>query len=311
MKTLIIGASGFVGNYLIRQFSDVGWEVEATCLPSENLTTAIPIHKLDILDPENIKSVLSCVKPEVIIHLAAQSSVALSWKNPALTVDVNIKGAINVLEAVKDINKSIRVLLIGSGEQYGAVSSDYIPIDENVPQSPGNVYAVTKYTQDILGDLYTKAYDLDIVRVRAFNHIGPGQSPQFVVSDFCKQIAMLEKSDGPYVMKVGNLAAKRDFTDVRDVVRAYYMLCNTGKKGQAYNVGSGVSVSIQNILDTIIGLSEKEIVVEIDQEKFRPVDVPIIEADISKLINDTGWRPQICLEDTIKETLEYWRESIG
>ena len=307
MKTLIIGASGFVGHHLIERLAIEGWSAEATCLPAEKLEADIPVYKLDILNQQDIEEVLSSSKPDAIVHLAAQSSVSVSWSEPALTIDINIKGAVNLLEAVRKTRNSARVLLIGSGEQYGFVPEDHMPINEDEPQNPGNIYAVTKYTQDMLGALYVKSYGMDIVRVRAFNHIGPGQSPIFVISDFCRQVALLEKNNGASVMKVGNLAAKRDFTDVRDVVRAYILLCEKGQKGEFYNVGSGSAVSIKELLDKILSHSRKKISVETDHEKFRPIDLPIIEADISKLVKDTGWRPEHKLDDTILETLNYWR----
>ena len=309
MKTLIIGASGFVGHYLIKQLAIKGWPAVATCLPSEDLEADIPVYKLDILCPQEIEDVLLSEKPEAIIHLAAQSSVSVSWKEPALTVDVNIKGAVNLLETVRKTDDSVRILLIGSGEQYGFVPEDHMPINEDEPQNPGNIYAMTKCAQDILGALYARSYGMDIVRARAFNHIGPGQSPLFVISDFCKQVALLEKSKGPCTMKVGNLAAERDFTDVRDVVRAYILLCEKGQKGESYNIGSGSAVSIGKLLEKILSYANKNILIEIDQEKFRPLDLPIIEADISKLTKDTGWRPEHNLDNTILETLNYWRNN--
>jgi GDP-4-dehydro-6-deoxy-D-mannose reductase len=199
------------------------------------------------------------------------------------------------------------VLLIGSGEEYGAVKPEFIPINESVPLAPGNIYAATKSAMDMFGEIYYKAYGLQIIRVRAFNHIGPGQSSQFVVSDFCKQVAMIEAGKTDPVLYVGNLSAKRDFTDVRDVVKAYALLCEKGETGQVYNIGTGNAVSIQSILDTILDFSSSQISVKIDKNKFRPVDVPIIEPDISKLVQTTNWSPKFDIKDTILSTLGYWR----
>ena len=175
---------------------------------------------------------------------------------------------------------------------------------------PGNIYAATKVCQNMIGSIYAKAYDLDLMMVRAFNHIGPGQAPMFVVSDFCKQVAEIEKGLREPVMKVGNLAAQRDFTDVRDVVKAYIKLIEVGVPGETYNVGSGNAKAIQAILDLIISMSSTDIKVQIDPNKLRPVDVPIIEADISKINQLTGWKPEIPLEQTIRETLDYWRQHV-
>ena len=309
-KALIIGASGFVGDYLIDYIQKMGkWSLAVTKMPHETISHSnITVYDLNILDKEAINEVLNTEQPDYIFHLAAQSSVALSWKNPELTVDVNIKGTINILNAVKEIKKKIRLLLIGSGEEYGHVNKDEIPLHEDNCLRPGNIYAATKACQNMIGKIYSDDYDMDIMSVRAFNHMGPGQAPIFVVSDFCKQVVEIEKGNQEAVIKVGNLTAKRDFTDVRDVVRSYVMLMESGVKGETYNVGSGTATSIQAILDEILSLSFIPIKVEIDPSKLRPVDVPVIEADIRKLVKCTGWRREIPLSQTLKETLDYWRQ---
>lgn len=242
--------------------------------------------------------------------MAAQSSVGIAWKNPALTIDINIKGSVNVLDAVRELYYKPRVLLIGSGEEYGHIREAEIPIGEENRLRPGNIYAATKACQNMIGNIYAQAYDMEIMMVRAFNHIGPGQSSIFVVSDFCRQVAEIEKGQREPVMYVGNLNARRDFTDVRDVVEAYGLLAEYGRPGETYNVGRGEAVSIEEILEMIIGLSDEKIKVEIDRNKLRPVDVPVIEADISKINKLTGWKPKISLIQTVKETLDYWRERI-
>lgn len=310
-KGLIIGAAGFVGSYLIDEMHSCGMDVYATKLSHEQLAHAnAKIYDLDILDREAIVTLLLEIRPDYIFHLAAQSSVGLSWKNPGLTVDVNIKGSINVMDAVRELYYKPRVLLIGSGEEYGHIRPGETPIREDNLLRPGNIYAATKACQNMIGSIYSQAYDMQLMMVRSFNHIGPGQAPMFVVSDFCKQVAEIEKGLREPVMYVGNLAAKRDFTDVRDVVKAYVKLIEKGVPGETYNMGSGHAVEIRRILDMIISLSDKEIRVEIDPNKIRPVDVPIIEADITKLHELTGWEPQIGLEQTIRDTLDYWRERV-
>lgn len=307
-KGLVIGAAGFVGSYLIDEMYACGIEAYATKLPHEQLEhPRAKVFDLNILDKEAIVNLLMELRPDYIFHLAAQSSVGLSWKNPGLTVDVNIKGSINVMDAVRELYYKPRVLLIGSGEEYGHIKPGETPIKEENLLRPGNIYAATKACQNMIGSIYARAYDMQLVMVRSFNHIGPGQAPMFVVSDFCKQVAEIEKGLREPVMYVGNLAAKRDFTDVRDVVKAYVKLVEQGEPGETYNMGSGHAVEIRRILDMIISMSKKEIRVEIDPNKIRPVDVPIIEADISKLHELTGWQPQIPLEQTIRETLDYWR----
>lgn len=310
-KGLVIGAAGFVGSYLIDEMHSCGMEACATKLPQEHLEHPYArVYDLNILDKEAIVSLLLEIRPDYIFHLAAQSSVGLSWKNPGLTVDVNIKGSINVMDAVRELYYKPRVLLIGSGEEYGHIRPGETPIREENLLRPGNIYAATKACQNMIGSIYARAYDMQLMMVRSFNHIGPGQAPMFVVSDFCKQVAEIEKGLREPVMYVGNLAAKRDFTDVRDVVKAYVKLVVQGEPGETYNMGSGHAVEIRKILNMIISMSVKEIRVEIDPNKIRPVDVPIIEADITKLHELTGWQPQIPLEQTIKETLDFWRLNV-
>lgn len=310
MKSLIIGGAGFVGAYLIRHLrDDLKHEVVVTKMPHEQINEAdIRVLDLNILEKESIVGLFEKEKPDYIFHLAAQSSVALSWKNPGLTVDVNIKGSVNVLDAVRDMEKRPRVLLIGSGEEYGRILPEETPIQEDNNLRPGNIYAATKACQNMIGKIYADAYNLDIMMVRAFNHTGPNQAPLFVVADFCKQVADIEAGLQEPVLRVGNLSAQRDFTDVRDVVRAYGLLIAKGEKGQTYNVGSGHAVSIDSILQMIVSMAKCEIKVETDPAKLRPIDVPIIEADTNKLQGCTGWKPEIPLSQTIQETLEYYRE---
>ncbi|MFZ2538008.1 MAG: GDP-mannose 4,6-dehydratase [Oscillospiraceae bacterium] len=308
-KALIIGACGFVGNYLIEQLV-FNCSISITKLPNETILNNhedIGVYNLNILNIDEIRQVLNKIRPQYIYHLAAQSSVAKSWENPCLTVDVNIKGTINLLEAVRQLDYKPRILLVGSGEEYGCIKPNETPITEENKLRPGNIYAITKATQNMIGKLYTSAYDMDIVMVRAFNHIGPGQLPQFVVADFCKQVADIEKGHRQPVIYVGNLSAVRDFTDVRDIVKAYELLMEKGKSGETYNVGSSRGITIDGILKKILKLSPVEIVVETDVNKLRPIDVPIVEVNISKLQHDTGWTPKIDIDQTLKETLDYWR----
>ena len=311
MKTLIIGAAGFVGRYLANELKSSGRDVTGTRLPTETADLDIPVYGLDILDAAAVKGLLKKVNPDCIFHLAAQSSVAVSWKNPALTVDVNIKGVVNVLEAVKELEKPPRLLLIGSGEEYGYILPEDLPIAEDTRLRPGNIYACTKITQGMLGQVYAGAYGLDIIIIRAFNHIGPGQSDTFAIPNFCRQVVEIEADGNKGVIKVGNLEAKRDFTDVRDIVRAYRMLAENGKTGEVYNVGSGISVSLADVLDMIVKQSGAEITIEQDPARMRPSDVPDIRADISKLVSCTGWKPEIRHEVSIINILDDWRVKIS
>lgn len=311
-KALIIGAAGFVGSYLANELmNNHGMEVFVTKLLHEQLEIRnAKTYDLDILKKDDIEGLLYEIRPDYIFHLAAQSSVSVAWKNPGLTIDINVKGSINVMDAVRELFYKPNVLLIGSGEEYGRIQEGEVPIKESNQLRPGNIYAATKACQNMIGSIYAQAYDMNLIMIRAFNHIGPCQSPIFVVSDFCKQIAEIEAGSKEPIMYVGNLDAKRDFTDVRDVVRAYALLAKFGKAGETYNVGSGHAYVIREILDLIISLSNVAIKVETDMNKIRPVDVPIIEADISKLYQATGWKPLIPLQQTIQETLDYWRERV-
>ncbi len=307
MKALIIGAAGFVGEYLIHALQNVGYEVFATKLKHETLNIGeVSVLDLDITDFLQTKEVLTTVMPDVVFHLAAQSSVKLSWERPQLTANINIVGAINVLEAVRVASKNIRILLIGSSEEYGAIDytqavrEDFIPV-------PKNIYALTKHAQEQLAEIYNKAYGLDVVMTRSFNHIGPKQAHQFVVADFCHQVALIEKGLQDPIIRVGNLAAYRDFTDVRDVVTAYITLVEKGECGEIYNVGSGVPIQIKTILDIILSISNKQIDVVVDPSKFRPIDIPYIYADVTKL-KKLGWEPKYSIRNSIEEILSYERD---
>ncbi len=312
-KAMIIGAGGFVGSYLIDCLhNEFDMDVYATKLP--NMEFEHPnatVCDLDIMSKDDIVELFYDVRPDYIFHLAAQSSVSVAWKNPMLTIDVNIKGSVNVMEAVRELYYKPRILIIGSGEEYGHIKEGDTPINEDTVLRPGNIYAATKACQNMIGSIYAKAYDLELMLVRAFNHMGPGQAPLFVVSDFCKQVAEIELGLKEPVIRVGNLSAMRDFTDVRDVVRAYALLIQSGVAGETYNVGSGNAMEIRKILDIIVGMSTAQINVEVDPNKIRPVDVPIIEADITKINEVTGWKPSIPIEQTLEEVLNYWRNELG
>lgn len=307
MKALIIGAAGFVGRYLINELRSAGWEVCATCLANEKIDEECSVRVLDIMDRAATEQLIAQEVPDVIYHLAAQSSVSVSWKRPQLTAEINVVGSINVLEAVRGCEKKIRLILIGSGEEYGFIREGACPLSEEEPLRPGNIYAATKACQGMLGEIYARAYKMDIIMVRAFNHSGPKQAPLFVISDFCSQIAKLEKQDGAAEMSVGNLSARRDFTDVRDVVRAYRLLAEKGVSGRTYNVGRGKAVPIQYILDTALSMAHKQIEVKQDPARMRASDIPVIEPDVSLINRDTGWKAEISMEQTIGDMLDYWR----
>lgn len=308
MKTLIIGGAGFVGGYLINELLSNDWEVHATCLENEKISENCTVHTLDILDKNSIVEIFNSISPDVIYHLAAQSSVAVSWKKPQLTAEINVIGSLNVLEALREANKKdMRLIMIGSGEEYGYIRPEACPLSEAEPLHPGNIYAATKACQEMIGEIYARAYGLNIIMVRAFNHSGPKQSSMFVISDFCRQIAEIESGKKSPEICVGNLSAMRDFTDVRDVVRSYRLLADKGVSGKIYNIGRGRAVSIQYILDTALSFAKTDIQVKNDPERMRASDIPIIEPDVSRIFADTGWKAEITVEQTIEDTLDYWR----
>lgn len=311
-KALIIGAAGFVGGYLSEELLKNGYEVYLTKLEFEKIEkSAATVYDMDVTSVTETDAVIADIKPDVVFHLAAQSSVKLSWEKPHLTLNVNIIGALNVLEACRrltEVGKKTKVLLIGSAEEYGKVTPEQCPIKEELQCAPKNLYALSKLTQNGLGKIYSESFGMDIITVRAFNHTGPKQAPAFVLADFCKQVAEIEAGERDAVISVGNLEAMRDFTDVRDIVKAYLLLAEKGRSGQTYNVGRGEAVKISALLEMLLKQAKCPIEVRRDENRMRPSDVPLHVADTTKIRNDTGWCPTVSLEETVKDTLDYWRQ---
>ena len=307
MRSLIIGAAGFVGYYLANELLNNGDEVYCTKLNHEKIDNSkAKVVDLDICDAMAVKTVLAEVKPDAIYHLAAQSSVALSWKRPALTAQINIVGTINVLEAAREIVPEARILLVGSSEEYGPINLDR-QIKEDDISNPKNIYALTKLSVEHLGKMYAQAYKMNVFMTRSFNHIGPRQIPQFVVADFASQVAKIETGEQEPIIRVGNLESYRDFTDVRDIVCAYRIIVNKSQTGEVYNVGSGHAIKIRDILDLLLSESKVKISVEIDKSRFRPIDIKKIEANVSK-IESLGWTRRYAIKDTIIDVLNYFRK---
>lgn len=316
-KAFITGITGFAGSFLAEHLLEEGkYEVSGTYLTDESLksiasiSNAIKIHKVDLQDAQEIRKIILEEKPDMIFHLAALTAPGESFENPSDFITNNIIVQVNLLEAVRKAQISFRMLIVSSAEVYGNVSVSDLPIDEEAELRPVNPYAVSKVACDFLGLQYFLSYKLPIVRVRPFNHIGPRQSPSFVVAAFAKKIAEIEKHKIPPVIKVGNLSPKRDFTDVRDTVWGYQLLIEKGEPGEVYNIGSGRSYEIKYILDTLLSFSDKKITIETDSTLMRPVDVPELVCDNSKIKNTTGWEPKIPIEQTLKETLNYWRSQV-
>ncbi len=315
MRILITGATGFVGTHLRRYLlRTTDWELIGTSFPDappppedSDRETLIP---LDMRDTGATRTILADYDPEAIVHLAAQSHVPTSYKDPWGTLENNILGQLNLLEGCRALEIAPRILIIGSGEAYGRTPADRLPLTEDHPLKPENPYTVSKVTQDVLGYQYAISYDLPTVRARPFNHIGPGQSPRFVLPAFASQVARIEAGRQEPVMRVGNLTPARDFTDVRDVVRAYHLLLLEGAVGEVYNVASGTPHTIQSLLDHLLLLAQVEIEVKIDPERYRPADVPVIYGSAEKLRRDTGWQPEVPWEQSIGDVLEEWRERV-
>lgn len=315
---LITGCTGFVGRYLIKQcrihypkatlFGLAGHPPSAdNALNTNDIQLAI----VDITQPEAVHQAVAQSRPDIVFHLAAQSSVAASWHNPLETLTVNAGGTIHLLEALRSEHLTPRIVLVGSGEQYGMVRPQENPIREDCPLRPANPYAVSKATQDLYGYQYFLAYQLPIMRTRSFNHFGPRQAATFVIPNFARQIALIEAGKAEPILLVGNLEAKRDFLPVEDVIAAYLAIADWGQPGAVYNIGSGQARSIRSILDLLLSFSHTSIEVREDPARLRPVDVPLLEADTSRLRTHTGWHPTIPFEDALRRTLDYWRNTVA
>jgi GDP-4-dehydro-6-deoxy-D-mannose reductase len=316
-KILITGASGFVGShladYLVKDPNNNLFGTHfSKNLPQnlEQIKNQIQLLEADLRNENEVYSLIEKVQPDVIYHLAAFTSAADSFKSPRETVLNNIGCQINIFEAMRKSNLlNSKTLVVSSAEIYGSVRKEDLPMTENTPLNPTNPYAVSKLTQDFLGLQYFSAYGLKTVRVRPFNHVGPRQTPNFVIPSFAQKIVEIEKGKREPVLPVGNLEVKRDFTDARDVVKAYSLLMEKGELGEVYNIGSGISYKIAEILDKMLSFSSAKIKVEVDKSLFRPIDDPELVCDNTK-INKLGWKPEIPIEKTLKDTLDYWREII-
>jgi len=315
MRIFITGATGFVGTHLRRYLLEAtDWTLVGTAYPTapEN---AQPSERerliyLDLRDRKLTEAALQEYQPDFIVHLAAQSHIPTAYRNPWETLKNNSLGQLNLLEACVTLKLAPRVLVIGSGEEYGRADKEALPFRETHPLRPENPYSVSKVTQDVMGYQYFISYGLPVLRVRPFNHVGPGQSSRFVLPAFASQIAEIEAGKRDPVMYVGNLDPMRDFTDVRDVVRAYHQILTKGTEGEVYNVASGQPRSIGQMLDTLLSLTDETVEVEIDPERYRPADVPIIYGSAEKLTADTGWTPRFSIDDTIRDVLDEWRERV-
>jgi GDP-4-dehydro-6-deoxy-D-mannose reductase len=315
MRLLVTGINGFVGGHLAERLLASG-EGEVWGLARQPALALPQLHGrvqfvcADLYKLDQVVSALQSVRPDVIFHLAGQSNVPRSFADPADTLLTNVLAQLHLFQAVLRLHQSPVLLIAGSNEIYGKVQPAELPLNEDTPLRPVNPYAVSKAAQDLLTYQYHVSHELRTLQMRPFNHIGPRQSEHFVASAFAAQIARIEAGLQEPLLRVGNLAAERDFTDVRDVARGYELAVKHAQVGRAYNLGSGHAVSIRWLLDTLLTFSECDIAVEPDPSRMRPADVPRVVCDCRRFHEQTGWTPQIPLEQTLYDILEYWRARI-
>jgi len=315
MRILITGITGFVGShlaeYLLSMKNIEVYGIERWRSKTENIDhikDKVKLIECDMRDYSSVDKAIKQVKPEKVFHLAAQSFVYTSWHAPAETLTTNILGQLNLFEAVRNSGIDPVIQIAGSSEEYGLVKENELPITETSQLRPLSPYAVSKVGQDMLAYQYFMSYKLKVVRTRAFNHTGPRRGEVFVTSNFAKQIAEIEKQKKEPVIYVGNLDAKRDFTDVRDIIKAYWLATEKCENGEVYNICSGKAYSIKEVLDILLGFSKVKVKVKQDPSRMRPSDVPVLLGDNSKFSKATGWKPEIPFNKTCEDLLNYWRE---
>jgi GDP-4-dehydro-6-deoxy-D-mannose reductase len=319
MRALITGITGFAGSHLAEYVlaEQPGVEVYGTFRwrsrmdNVEHLDRKIKLVEADLRDYSSMHRALEETRPDFIFHLAAQSFVPASWNAPNDTIVTNATGQTNLFEAIRILKLDPVVQIACSSEQYGLVLPDEVPIKETNPLRPLSPYAVSKVAQDFLGYQYHQSYGLKVVRTRGFNHTGPRRGQVFVTSNFCSQVAAIELGLQEPVIRVGNIEAIRDFTDVRDMVRAYWLAVTKAKPGEAYNIATGKGIRIREMLDLVLSFSRVKVSLEVDPARLRPSDVEILIGDSSKFRADTGWEPRIPFEQTVQDLLDYWRERLA
>jgi GDP-4-dehydro-6-deoxy-D-mannose reductase len=312
---LITGIAGFAGSHLAEHLlTETDWDVWGTTHHNQHnidhLHDQLTLHCIDLRDPNAVRDLICEARPDRIYHLAGQSYVPASWRDPWGTFELNVRSQINLLEAILTVGLTPGVLIVSSNEVYGLIRPTDLPIDEDTPLRPASPYAVSKVAQDMQGLQYHLNYGLNIVRVRPFNHIGPRQRAEFVASAFARQVVEIEASLRPPVVHVGNLGAERDFTDVRDMVRGYFLALERGKAGAVYNIGAGQIYSVRQLLETLLELSTVQVTVEHDPTRVRPSDVPVVICNATRFRTQTGWAPRISFRESLHSVLEYWRSRV-
>ncbi|WP_102347709.1 GDP-mannose 4,6-dehydratase [Bacillus sp. Marseille-P3661] len=311
MRVFITGSNGFVGRHLINLLSQRGHTVFAGVHENiEKFPSAVKVHHINILDQNRLYELLKEIKPDAIIHLAALSKVPDSWEDPVKTFNINTIGSIHLIQAAQKISPDVKILTVGSSEEYGLTGTIGTPLTEEHPCFPQNPYASSKLSMGQVVLQLAKKNQQTIIHVRPFNHFGPQQPRGFVISDFASQIAQIEKGLSQPFIKVGDLSAIRDFTDVRDVVNAYILLLENNVETGIYNICSGVSRSIKDCLDELIKLASCPVQVIVDKHKFRPLQVPVFLGSYKKINEKVNWKPDISFEQSLQDTLDYWRSHI-
>jgi len=315
-RVLVTGVTGFAGSHLVDYMVERGdaeiWGIQRWRSRTENiehLRGNMKLVECDLRDAESTRDTIEQIKPDWIFHLAAQSFVPTSWKAPTESLTTNVLGQLHLFEACRRLGLKPRIQVACSSEEYGMVHEDELPIRETNPLRPLSPYAVSKVAQDMLAYQYFMSYGTDVVITRGFNHEGPRRGPVFVASDFAKQIADIERGLKTPVIHVGNLEARRDFTDVRDMVKAYWLALEKCQGGEVYNICSGKAWRIKDMLELLLGMTKVKIEVREDPARLRPSDVPVLLGDHSKFTDRTGWKPSIPFEQTLKDMLEFWRRA--
>lgn len=301
MKALITGSLGFVGTYLRKELEQNGYDVTGLDIRPGDRTI-----QADLLNGQQIADLVAAEKPDVIFHLAGQADVGRSWKIPQTTIEVNVIASINLMEAVRAYNPEVRMVLVGSSDQYGNLEAAGVNVSEELEMRPQSPYAVSKRAQEEMAKLYVRSYGMNICMTRSFNHGGAGQRTGFMIPDFASGIVKVERAEQE-ALSVGNLESRRDFTHVKDVVRAYRLIAEKGHTGEVYNVGSGNAYSAQEVLDLLRSMAKCPVAVRQDPARMRPSDTPVICCNHEKLTEHTGWEPQHTLEEIVRETLEFYR----
>ena len=301
MKALITGSKGFIGSHLSAELEANGYEL-IKC----DIAEGDGIVAMNIMDQAMVQRVLEKYQPDVLINMAGQANVGLSWKKPQFTVELNTIGLINILESARTVDPKMRVIAVGSSDEYGNLREIGANVTEDIPVKPITPYAISKQAQELFAQLYVNSYGMDICMVRLFNLGGAGQMKGYMIADFASGVADVEAGKSTQ-MSVGNLTSARDFTHVKDACRAVRLIAEKGHKGEVYNICSGVTHTAQEVLDKLIGMAKVDVKVVQDPARMRPSDTPVVCGNHDKLTDHTGWKPELSLDQILQDALDYWR----